>query len=85
MLLLLFATPGAVEPPEPPDTAPFWYGLGPSVAFPYGDQRYTMGGRDALAYPLAGVLQVYQLAGQSQAYALGGMIQIYPLAGTAQP
>lgn len=26
MLLLLFATPAAVEPPASPDTSPFWYG-----------------------------------------------------------
>ena len=39
MLLLLFAAPGPVEPPAPPDTAPFWYGAdfaGMPDAFVYG-------------------------------------------------
>lgn len=60
MLLLLFATPAAVEPPAPPGTSPFWYGAeysGLAGALVYGDLgefEYAEAlGRDGFDYMLA--------------------------------
>ena len=60
MLLLLFASPADVAPPEPPSDIPFWYGVefgALAGAFVYGDldsYEFTASlGADGFDYMLA--------------------------------